>query len=78
MARKKYVKTYNYTCEITGEKFTTTKVAAKPDDLMSVKAWYEMHPDKDDRPEVVKQRLEREFVEQPTDAEDEESGPESE
>ena len=65
MARKKFVKTYNYSCELTGQSFVTTKQATSADDLISVKAWYEMNPEKDDRPEVVKQRLEREVLDLP-------------
>ncbi len=42
---------------MTAEEFVTTKQAPRPDDLMSVKAYYEMHADEDDRPLVMKMRL---------------------
>ena len=53
---KKRKKSYNYKCTITNESFKTTKEAENPDDLVSVRAFYEMYPEEDDRPEVVKKR----------------------
>jgi len=58
VARKKYKKTYEYKCTITEEAFTTTREAPHPDELISVKAYYQMHPEKDDRPESIKKMLE--------------------
>ena len=58
MARKKNVRIYKYKCSITGEPFKMTSQAPDPDELVSVKAWYELNNDKDDRPEVVKRELE--------------------
>jgi len=55
--RKKEVKTYKYECNLTGEKYTLTKKAENPDDLMSVTAYYQMHPEKDDRPEDIKMKV---------------------
>ena len=49
--------TYNYTCSLTNEEYVTTEKAAHPKDLVSVKAYYELHPDMDDRPAVVKKKL---------------------
>lgn len=58
MVKKKKEKTfYKYQCTLTGEEFITTKAAAHPDELMSVKAYYDMHPEDDDRPKVMKLRL---------------------
>jgi len=55
MRKQKFAKTiYNYTCTISGEEFKLTAKAPGPDDLVSVKAFYQLNPDKDDRPEVVK------------------------
>jgi hypothetical protein len=54
MARKKYKKTYDYECSITGEEYTMTEKAKNPEDLVSVNAWYELNEDKDDRPDVEK------------------------
>jgi len=58
MARKKNIRFYKYKCSITGEQFKVTSQAKNPDELLSVKAWYELNSDKDDRPEVVKRELE--------------------
>jgi hypothetical protein len=49
--------TYNYQCSLTGEEFVMTEKAANPKDLLSVKAYYEMNPDMDDRPAVIKKKL---------------------
>lgn len=54
MARKKYKKTYDYECSITGEQYTMTEKAKSPEELVSVNAWYELNEDKDDRPDVEK------------------------
>ena len=72
MARKKFVKTYNYTCTLTGEKFKTTSEANSPEELVSVNAWYEMNPEKDDRPEVVKLQIQNSIVEDTPDLDSEE------
>ncbi|MCB9062879.1 MAG: hypothetical protein H6622_15260 [Halobacteriovoraceae bacterium] len=45
---------YFYECSITGEKFKTTREAPHAEELLSVKAFYEMNPEEDDRPEAVK------------------------
>ncbi len=60
MARKKQKKIYKYQCQITEEWYKTTKEAKNPDDLMSVEAYYDMNPDEDDRPEHIKQQLQKE------------------
>lgn len=57
VARKKHVQIYRYNCTMTDEEFKTTAKAENPDDLISVSAYYEMNPDKDDRPEHIKQEL---------------------
>lgn len=49
--------THNYTCSLSGEEFVTTEKAAHPKELLSVKAYYDMNPDMDDRPAVVKKKL---------------------
>ncbi len=60
MSKKKIKKIYKYECTMTGEAFKTTAEAKHPDELVSVKAYYELHPDKDDRPQDVKIRLKQE------------------
>jgi hypothetical protein len=57
MKRRREKITYNYECSLTGEAFVTTEKASHPKDLLSVKAYYEMHPDMDDRPQVIKKKL---------------------
>lgn len=49
--------TYNYECTITNEPYTLTAKAPNPKELVSVSAYYELHPDMDDRPAVIKKRL---------------------
>lgn len=57
MAKRRVKKEYKYQCSLTEETFTTTKEAPNPDELVSVEAYYELHPEEDDRPENVKQKL---------------------
>ncbi|MGB0452826.1 MAG: hypothetical protein ACPGJV_03855 [Bacteriovoracaceae bacterium] len=57
MARKKQVKIYRYECPITGENYKLQAEAKNPDDLMSIKAYYQMNPDEDDRPDHIKKEL---------------------
>ena len=55
--RRREKVTYNYTCSLTNEEFVLTEKAPNPKELLSVKAYYEMHPEMDDRPAVVKKKL---------------------
>lgn len=55
--RKKEKKFYNYECTITGESYKVSEEAKSPDDLVSVKAFYELNPDMDDRPAATKKQL---------------------
>lgn len=57
MKRRREKMTYTYECSLTAEQFITTEKAQNPKDLLSVKAYYEMHPDMDDRPAVIKKKL---------------------
>ena len=57
MKRRREKITYNYECSLTGEEFVTTEKAQHPKELLSVKAYYEMHPEDDDRPAVIKKKL---------------------
>lgn len=61
MARRKKVKqTYRYKCTITDEEFKTTKQASNPEELISVAAFYELNPDRDDRPQnIINEEMER-------------------
>lgn len=60
MARKQKKQIFKYECTMTGESYKTTRKANNPDDLISVKAYYDMYPEKDDRPEEVIKKLEME------------------
>ncbi len=57
MKRRREKITYNYECSLTGETFVTSAKAPNPKELLSVKAYYEMNPDMDDRPAVIKKKL---------------------
>ncbi len=57
MKRRREKITYNYECSLTGEQFVTTEKAPHPKELLSVKGYYEMHPENDDRPAVTKKKL---------------------
>ncbi|MBT3235537.1 MAG: hypothetical protein HN353_06280 [Bdellovibrionales bacterium] len=54
MARRKSRPTYSYRCSLTEAKYRTTREAPNPGELLSVRAYYELHPDEDDRPEKVR------------------------
>jgi hypothetical protein len=56
-SKKKIKKVYKYDCTITGESFKTTEEAPNPNDLMTVQAFYQMHPEKDDRPAEIKLKI---------------------
>ena len=60
MARKKQKKIFKYQCPITEEWYKTTKEAKNADDLVSLTGYYELNPEKDDRPEHIKQQAEAE------------------
>lgn len=55
--KKKIKQIYRYECTMTGESYKTTKEAKNPEDLVSVKAYYELNPEEDDRPIEVKKEL---------------------
>lgn len=60
MSKKKIKKIYKYDCNVTGETFKTTSEAPNPGDLMTVSAYYQMHPEEDDRPLEVKIKVKNE------------------
>ena len=55
--KKKIKKIYKYECTITGEVFKTTDEAKHPDELTTVSAYYQLHPEQDDRPLEIKLKL---------------------
>lgn len=58
MAKKKEQKFYKYKCTLTDKQYTTTREATHPDELVSVKGYYQLNPDKDDRPNDIKKIIE--------------------
>jgi hypothetical protein len=60
LAKRKLKKIYNYECTITGEKYKSYREAPHPDELISIEAYYELHPDEDDRPLKIKKQFELE------------------
>ncbi len=64
MAKKRNKMIYRYECTITGETFKTTRQAPQVNELMSVRAFYDLNPDKDDRPDYIKKQLEQEYEEE--------------
>ena len=68
MARrwKKDVRFYDYQCTLTGEKFRLYRESKNTSELISIKAFYELHPERDDRPEVIKKKLATLEVSQPS------------
>ncbi len=57
MAKKSFKRVYEYQCTMTQRKYKTTKEAPNPNDLVSVKAYYELNPELDDRPENIKKEV---------------------
>jgi hypothetical protein len=57
MKRRREKITYNYECSLTAEQFVLTERAQNPKELLSIKAYYEMHPEMDDRPALIKKKL---------------------
>lgn len=62
--KSKEPKFYFYECTLSGEKYRLTRQAPSPEELVSVSAYYEMHPEKDDRSQIVKKELGVEEVSQ--------------
>lgn len=57
MKRRREKITYNYTCSLSGEEFVMTGKAKDTKDLTNIKSYYEMHPEMDDRPAIIKKKL---------------------
>jgi len=60
VAKKFKKQIFRYECTLTNEAFKTTRQAPSPEDLVSVKGYYDIHPEEDDRPEHIKKALEAE------------------
>lgn len=60
---KNQVETFYYQCTMSGRRFKTNRQAPRPDELVSVAAYYELNPEEDDRPAKIKmQQLESTYV----------------
>jgi|GEM_PF-2735328 len=57
MKRSKDVTVYKYQCPISGESFKRYRKAPAPEELISVKAYYQLNADKDDRPMHIRKML---------------------
>ena len=58
MARRKPRKqVYTYECSLTGQSIKTTRKVDNPEELGSVRAFYELNPEMDDRPEAITKGL---------------------
>jgi hypothetical protein len=55
--RRKEKRIYKYECSLTGDTYQLTEKCDNPEELMSVNSWYELNPDKDDRPDDIKKKL---------------------
>lgn len=55
--RRKEQRTYKYECSLTGETFSLTQKLNKVDELVSVEAYYQLNPEKDDRTVAIKKKL---------------------
>ena len=56
MIKKRQKQQYFYRCGVTDKQFKMTREALRPDDLISIEAYYEMHPEEDDRPKHMKKQ----------------------
>ena len=55
--RGKEQRFYKYECSLSGEEYKLTKKVDNVEDLTSISAYYQLHPDLDDRPAVIKKQL---------------------
>ena len=57
MGKRDQAQYHTYQCPVTERSYKLTRRApGGTDELLSVEAWYEMHPDEDDRPEHMKKK----------------------
>ena len=57
VAKRKSKRIFRYKCSLTEREYKVTAEAKNPEELMSVEAYYELHPDEDDRPEPIMAQL---------------------
>lgn len=53
----KRIEFFDYECTISGEKYRLTRDIKNTDDLVSINSFYELNPEKDDRPADIKKKL---------------------
>jgi len=54
---RKAKQVFTYECSITGEPYKIARKVENSDELVSVNSYYELHPEDDDRPPIVKKML---------------------
>ena len=55
--REKAKRFYNYECSLTGDSFKLTEKVSNTEELISVNAYYELNPEDDDRPAIIRKKL---------------------
>jgi hypothetical protein len=56
--RRRREKTYyRYECTLTAKSYRLTQECKDPSNLVSIEGYYQLHPELDDRPAVVKKKL---------------------
>lgn len=50
MVKSNQTLTYQYECILTHKTYKTTAAASHPEELVSIEGYYELYPEKDDRP----------------------------
>lgn len=55
--REKAKRFYNYECSLSGDSYRLTEKVENVEELISVNAYYELNPDDDDRPAVIRKKL---------------------
>jgi len=57
VARPKKKIFYKYKCTLSGKEYKCTRKAPNPDELVSLKAYYDLNPEEDDRPANIVRNL---------------------
>ena len=55
--REKAKRFYNYECSLSGDSYRLTEKVENIEDLTSINAYYELNPEDDDRPAVIRKKL---------------------
>lgn len=57
MAKRRSKRIYRYKCSLTEQEIKVTSEAPQPEELVTVEAYYQLHPEEDDRPESALAQL---------------------